>query len=589
MTLQAARILALSLTGLSAGGLQAAELIQRPNAIPGQYIVVLQDETPDEVRGMSSERKAKRRVDTAIEMSTRHRGRAERVYHNAINGFVANLSDNDAREMLKDRRVRFIEQDSIVSINQAVQSPATWGLDRIDQRALPANTNYTYAYTGYKVHAYIIDTGILTSHAEFAGRIGAGSSAIVDANGVNDCNGHGTHVAGTVGGTSYGVAKSVILHPVRVLGCAGTGATSGVIAGVDWVTANHIKPAVANMSLGGGASTALDDAVRKSIAAGVTYAIAAGNNNLDACGYSPARVTEALIVGSTTNTDARSSFSNFGSCVSIFAPGSAITSAWYTSTTATNTISGTSMATPHVAGAAALVLEQTPDATPAQVKQALVTAASPGVVTDPGTASPNLLLYSLNGSALPPPVDLPPVARFTSNCAVLTCTFDATSSTDDKGAISNYQWAFGDTTTGTGSTASKTFGNSGTFTVQLTVTDSASQQSTATASVTVSAPLVAPCNACTSTTGSIARQGNTATLAQFTRSAGTLRGWLQGPVGTDFDLVLQRRQTNGTWLTVATAATTAASESITYAATAGTYRWQVRAFRGTGAYTVWTQ
>jgi serine protease len=245
------------------------------------------------------------------------------------------------------------------------------------------------------------------------------------------------------------------------------------------------------------------------------------------------------------------------------------------------------MASPHVAGAAALVLEKTPTATPAQVKQALVSAATSGVVTNSGTASPNLLLYSLNASA--PSGDLPPVARFTSNCAVLTCTFDATSSTDDKGAISNYQWTFGDTTTGTGSTASKTFGNSGTFTVQLTVTDSASQQSSATASVTVSAPTAAPCNPCTSQTGSIARQGTTVNLAQFTRSAGTLRGWLQGPVGTDFDLALQRRQTNGTWTTVASAATTASSESITYTATAATYRWRVTAFRGTGAYTVWRQ
>jgi serine protease len=582
-----ARILALSLASLLAGGLQAAELIQRPDAIPGQYIVVLHDETPDEVRGLNAERRAKRRIDTAFEMSTRHRGRAERVYQHAINGFVAKMSDNDARAMLRDKRVRFIEQDSIVSINQAVQSPATWGLDRIDQRFLPANSSYSYAYTGATVHAYIIDTGILTTHAEFAGRIGAGATAIADANGVNDCNGHGTHVAGTVGGATYGVAKSVILHPVRVLGCTGSGSNSGVIAGVDWVTANHIKPAVANMSLGGGASTALDDAVRRSIAAGVTYAIAAGNSNADACGYSPARVTEALIVGSTTNTDARSSFSNFGSCVSIFAPGSAITSAWFTSTTATNTIDGTSMAAPHVAGAAALVLERTPAATPAQVKQALVSAATASVVTNPGTASPNLLLYSLNTSA--PSGDLPPVARFTSNCAVLTCTFDASSSTDDKGAISNYRWNFGDTTTGTGSTASKTFGGSGTFNVQLTAIDSANQQSTATASVTVVGPVLAPCNPCASATGSIATQGTTVTLTQFNRTAGTLRGWLRGPVGTDFDLALQRRATNGLWLTVALANTTAASESITYTATAGTYRWRVTAFRGTGAYTVWTQ
>ena len=207
----------------------------------------------------------------------------------------------------------------------------------------------------------MIDTGIRASHQEFAGRIGNGFTAITDGQGTNDCNGHGTHVAGTTGGTTYGVAKQVTLHPVRVLSCSGSGSNSGVIAGVDWVTANHVKPAVANMSLGGGVSTALDNAVQNSIAAGVSYAVAAGNSNANACNYSPARAANAVTVGSTTSSDARSSFSNFGTCVDLFAPGSSITSAWYTSNTATNTISGTSMASPHVAGALALYLHDEPD------------------------------------------------------------------------------------------------------------------------------------------------------------------------------------------------------------------------------------
>jgi len=276
------------------------------------------------------------------------------------------------------------------------QSPATWGLDRIDQRNLPLNNSYTYNFTGAGVHAYIIDTGIRVSHQQFAGRTGNGFTSINDGQGTNDCNGHGTHVSGTVGGTTYGVAKGVTLHPVRVLSCSGSGSNSGVIAGVDWVTNNHASPAVANMSLGGGISSALDTAVNNSINSGVTYAIAAGNSNANACNFSPARVANALTVGSTTNTDARSSFSNFGTCVDIFAPGSSITSSWNTSDTATNTISGTSMATPHVAGVAALYLQQF-GGSPAAVAAGLINAATTGVVGNPGSGSPNRLLHSLFG------------------------------------------------------------------------------------------------------------------------------------------------------------------------------------------------
>ena len=252
------------------------------------------------------------------------------------------------------------------------------------------------------MRAYIVDTGIRTAHTEFGGRASVGYDAVGDGQNGNDCNGHGTHVAGTVGGATYGVAKAVQLVAVRVLNCQGSGTNAGVIAGVDWVTANAIKPAVANMSLGGGAYAPLDTAVRNSIASGVTYALAAGNSNANACNSSPSRVTEALVVGASTRTDARASFSNYGTCLDLFAPGQDITSAWNTSNTATNTISGTSMAAPHVAGAAALYLATNTTASPAAVQSAIITASTPNVIGNPGTGSPNRLLYTGTGGTTPP-------------------------------------------------------------------------------------------------------------------------------------------------------------------------------------------
>ncbi len=329
------------------------------------------------------------------------------TYNRAIKGFSVRMSEQQALRLANDPRVAFVEEDGVVSID-TTQTGATWGLDRIDQRDLPLNGTYTYNSTGSGVKAYIIDTGIRATHTQFAGRVISGFTAISDGLGTNDGNGHGTHVSGTVGGSTYGVAKNVTLVAVRVLDSSGSGTNSGVIAGINFVASDHQagQPAVANMSLGGGASSAVDTAVANAVADGVTFAVAAGNENQNACNTSPAREPSAITVGSTTTTDARSSFSNFGACVDIFAPGSSITSSWNTSDTATNTISGTSMATPHVTGVAALFLETNPSASPATVAAAIINSSTLNHVSNAGTGSPNRLLFSLLTSG-PPPTPTP--------------------------------------------------------------------------------------------------------------------------------------------------------------------------------------
>ena len=379
--------------------------------VEGQYIVVLKDE----MASLASEGSSRPAVaDMARALSSMHGAELKMSYKHVLRGFVVRASDRALAKLLADERVAYVEEDGVVRAS-ATQSGATWGIDRVDQRDLPLSGTYTYDTTASSVHAYIIDTGIRSTHTDFGGRVSGGYTAITDGNGTSDCNGHGTHVAGTVGGNTWGVAKAVQLHPVRVLGCDGSGTNSGVIAGMDWVTGNHVKPAVANMSLGGGASTATDDAVTRMTNAGVTVAVAAGNDNASACNYSPARAASAITVGSTTSTDARSSFSNYGTCLDIFAPGSSIKSAWSTGDTATNTISGTSMASPHVAGVAALYLAVNPTATASQVTTALIDNSTSGKVTDPKTGSPNRLLYSLFGAAPPPP---PPGGTLTKGVAV---------------------------------------------------------------------------------------------------------------------------------------------------------------------------
>ncbi len=336
------------------------------------------------------------------------------TYTAALQGYAAILPAKALEEARANPLVDYVIADGVVTIDDdlevgaaaiTTQNNATWGLDRIDQRNLPLTTKYKYNTTAPTVHVYVIDTGIYTEHSQFGGRADKPFDAVPppdDENG-NDCHGHGTHVAGTIGGTKYGVAKQVKLHAVRVLDCFGYGLFSQVIAGVDWVTLNHLSPAVANMSLAGAAHLALNTAVVNSINSGVVYVVAAGNVNANACNYSPAQVPAAITVGATEKSDARAYYSNKGSCLDLFAPGGdgttagGIKSAWIGSTTATNVISGTSMASPHVAGVAALYLAHNPSATPAQVATAILNGATTGKVTLKGTGSPNRLLFSRFG------------------------------------------------------------------------------------------------------------------------------------------------------------------------------------------------
>jgi len=320
----------------------------------------------------------------------------QHMYSAALTGFSAELNAGQLNALRSHPSVDFVEQDQVVTTS-ATQSGATWGIDRTDQRSLPLSGTYNYTATASAVRAYIIDTGVRATHAEFRrsdGTTRAQNNYNATGDGqASDCNGHGTHVAGTVGGKTYGIAKAVLIRAVKVFTCSGGSANSTIIAGIDWVTANHIKPAVANLSLGGGASQATDDAVNRLSNAGVFVAVAAGNSNVDACNTSPARASTVTTVASSTSGDAKSSFSNWGSCVELYAPGSSITSAWYQSDTQTNTISGTSMASPHVAGVGALYKATYGDAGYSTIRTWLINNATTNVITGNVTGTPNRLLF----------------------------------------------------------------------------------------------------------------------------------------------------------------------------------------------------
>ncbi|MGW1253972.1 S8 family peptidase [Streptomyces sp. NPDC002513] len=361
------------------------------DTVPGSYIVVLKDV-------------ARADSDGGRALARKYGCTIGHTYVKALNGYAIHGTASAARRFAADPAVASVAQSRVFHIASTQSGPPSWGLDRIDQKNLPLDGRYTYPDSaGQGVTAYIVDTGVRVTHGDFGGRASYGYDAVDNDNVAQDGNGHGTHVAGTVAGAAYGVAKKAKIVAVRVLDDSGYGTTDKVVAGLDWVAQHHSGPSVANMSLGGPADSVLDTAVRNTIASGVTFAVAAGNSNDDASGTSPARVSEAITVGATAQGDARASYSNYGPALDLFAPGSSIKSTWNSSDTATATLSGTSMAAPHVTGAAALYLADHPRAAPAQVAAALTAAATTGVVSSPGSGSPSRLLDVVGGTPAPPP------------------------------------------------------------------------------------------------------------------------------------------------------------------------------------------
>jgi subtilisin family serine protease len=456
-------------------------------AIPDQYIVVFKSSLPEP----AAEARA---------LVAQHGGTLRFTYTAAIKGFSAKLSPQAVDALRRNPNVASVEQDQVVNGADVQQVPTLWSLDRIDQRSLPYDNTYAYANAGSGVNVYILDSGIRLTHKQFGGRAVGAFTAFNDGYGTSDCNGHGTHVAGIVGASTYGVAKGVTLYSVRVLDCNCVSSWSAILAGIDWVTQHRVLPAVVNASWAGYASSTVVQAVQNSIKSGVTWVVASGNYSSDVSGWSPANTPEAITVGATEKNDAMSAYSDFGSLIDVFAPGTDIYSTYYLSDTAFARLSGTSMASPTVAGAAALYLAANPSASPAEVSAALSGNATQGVITSLGAGSPNRLLYTgFVGSSssplppppppedttatpapTPPPVDQAPTASFAASCRRQPCSFNASGSSDDQGIVS-YTWSFGDgspTLTESSPIVSHGYQVKGTYNVTLTVSDAAGQTAT---------------------------------------------------------------------------------------------------------------
>ena len=568
--------------GLSA----AAQAADDNGLISDQYIITLNAGVVSELAGT---------VETLL--AALPGARELHRYDTVLFGFAANMTAEQAALLALNPLVQAVEQDRVV-VASATQQNATWGIDRVDQRDLPLDGGYSYPNgAGAGAHVYIIDTGINPDHVEFSGRLGASRNFVspllfgsADPDDWDDCNGHGTHVASTAAGTTWGVAKQATIHTVRVLDCQGTGSGSAIIAGMEWVADNAEHPAVANMSLGtlNGRSQAQEDAAAAMYNAGILPVVAAGNDSTNACNTSPAAEPLAFTIASSDNQDRQSSFSNHGPCVDLFAPGSSITAAHYNNNTGSQTMSGTSMASPHVAGAAAVELSLSPNASPLDITQALLADATVGTLTQVSSNTVNKLLYVANDGSTPP-VDNAPNAAFSFSCSDLDCSFDASGSSDDYG-IASYSWDFGDGNSGTGVSPSHSYAADGSYTVTLTVTDTAAQSDAASQNVTVEDGGGNPPPQGTVYEGSLSgsNDANYHPAGGFEFSGGTITGELSGPAGTDFDLRLQKYSCflYCSWGNVASATSNSSQESISYNAGSGSYRWKVESYSGAGSYTL---
>ena len=452
----------------------------------GQYIIVFKSGVADP-------------PGLARRLAAQQAGSVVFAYQHAIKGFAFRGSAKAAEALSRNPNVSYVEPDATARLFETQFSPPSWGLDRVDQLDLPLDDAFTYSSTASGINVYILDTGVRLTHVDFGGRAqyipnGNSGDFVYDVHGsAEDCHGHGTHVAGTSAGDSYGLAKGANVWAGRVVNCSGSGYASMAIAAVDWITGDGQQPAVVNMSLGYGNVQSLRDAVEASVAAGFNYSVSAGNGNfagipIDACTESPAGAPNANTIGATDVNDREASFSNYGPCVDLLAPGVYIESDYYSSDIATATMSGTSMSAPHMTGAIALYLAENPTATPGQVSQAFKDNATPNTISlhrrSRKNGTPNLFLYTGFIGGGPPP-NIPPTASFTYSCTELACDFDASGSSDSDGMIESYLWDFGDGNGGSGVTITHTYSAAGTYSVVLTVTDDDGAEDSDTQGVTV--------------------------------------------------------------------------------------------------------